>query len=87
MISNSGVGIHELMLLAIVAGGVLTITFFTTRRWLWSCGLVGCVLVAVANTPADPVSTIIVAVQLCGLYLLSAFTWNVTGKVVSSIET
>ena len=87
MITNSGIGTFELLLLAVVAGGILLITLFTSRRWLWSCGLVGCVAVAVANTPADPVSTIVVALQLCALYFLSAFAWNVVGRISPTNET
>ena len=77
MMTPGGIGITELMLVAIVAVGTFLITKFTSRRWLWACGLVGCVVVAAANTPADPISTILIAVQFCGLYLLSAFAWNV----------
>lgn len=87
MMTIGGIGFFELLLLAVVASGVFLIARFTSRRWLWSCGLVGCVAVAAVNTPADPLSTVIVAVQFCGLYVLSAFAWHNRGEVARPADT
>lgn len=75
--NGSGIGYNELLLLVGVAGVAFFITAMTTRRWLWTVGLVGCVAVGVINTPADPMSAIILATQCCGMYLLSGFAWNI----------
>jgi Sec-independent protein secretion pathway component TatC len=77
----AGIGAIELGILVSVAAVVLVVTSFTSKRWLWASGLVGCVAFAVAVTPADPMSTLLFAVPCCGLYVLSAFAWNATGKM------
>ncbi len=73
---TGSIGTLELALLAIVAIGAWPITYMVTKRWLWALGFVACVGMAIVNTPADPVSTLIVSSQACGLYVLSAWAWN-----------
>lgn len=70
------IGVLELALLAIVAVGACLTAHFVTKRWMWALGLIACVATAIVNTPADPVSTLIVSSQVCGLYILSAWAWN-----------
>lgn len=74
------IGALELALLAIVTIGACMITQFVTKRWLWALGFVACVAMAIVNTPADPISTLIVSSQACGLYILSAWAWNAFGR-------
>ncbi len=69
-------GTLELALLAIVTIGVCLITQLVTKRWLWALGLVACMGIAIVNTPADPISTLIVGVPACSLYILSAWAWQ-----------
>lgn len=74
------IGVLELVLLAAVTIGACLVAHFVTRRWLWALGLVACVATAIVNTPADPLSTLIVSSQVCGLYILSAWAWNSFGR-------
>jgi Sec-independent protein secretion pathway component TatC len=80
MMLLAGIGAIELGMLGVAAVAVFLLTSFTSQRWLWALGLVGCVALAVVTTPADPVSTLLVAVPCCGLYALSAFAWKAKGK-------
>lgn len=77
----ASVGVLELGILGVVAVAVLLVTSFTSKCWLWAVGLIGCIVLAVAITPADPWSTLIVGVPCCGLYALSAFAWSANGKM------
>ena len=70
------IGVLELALLAAVTVGACLVACFVTKRWLWALGLVACVATAIVNTPADPLSTLIVGSQVCGLYILSAWAWS-----------
>ena len=70
------ISVLVLALLAVVTIGACLVAHFLTRRWLWALGLVACVAVAIVNTPADPVSTLMVGWQVCGLYILSAWSWS-----------
>ena len=77
----AGIGAFELGILGLAAVAVLVVTAFTSKRWLWAVGLVGCIALAAASTPADPLSMLLVGVPCCGLYALSAFAWNANGKI------
>lgn len=79
MMFIGGIGVLELGILGIAAICALVFARRTAQRW-WALGLVACVAVAIINTPADPLSTFVVAAQCCGLYVLSAYAWHGSAK-------
>lgn len=81
----TGIGFLELALLGLTVVAATLVAYRTSRRW-WVAGFVACVAVAILNTPADPLSTLIVAVQCCTLYGFSAFAWRATGKTADAVD-
>ncbi|MEE8450705.1 MAG: hypothetical protein V3R99_02290, partial [Thermoguttaceae bacterium] len=69
--------IELLLLLPLIIVGVVLLAVAINRNlWPWILGYVVCAAVAVFCTPADPASTLIVAVPLCFVYTLILILWR-----------
>ena len=64
-----GIGIVELVLFLFVTACVLVGVVLTKRRWL--LGLPALFVVAMVFSPADPASTLLIAVPCCCIYSLA----------------
>jgi Sec-independent protein secretion pathway component TatC len=68
---NVGISIVELAILAVVVVGLLC-AGRTGRRWM--AGIVPIFVLAVVITPADPVSTLVVALPLTAAFVAGVFS-------------
>ena len=64
-----GIGFVELALFFLVTACVVVAVKLTKRRWLF--GLPAFFVVAMACSPADPASTLLIAVPCCCIYTLA----------------
>lgn len=89
---HTGVGPLELPLLLLATLAAVVLGLVVKNRWAWILGLLVCVGCAVLLTPPDPLSTMVVAVFLCGIYALTVFMWkgprrsNLDGQPASKPE-
>ena len=75
MITHTGP--FELLLLGAVGIPILVVVVCAWNRSSWRVGVVLLMAVSVAATPADPASMLLLAVPLCGLYVLGVLVWKV----------
>lgn len=66
-----GIGVNELVLLLLVTASALVGVKLTKRRWL--LGLPAMFVVAILFSPADPLSTLLIALPCCCIYSFALF--------------
>ncbi len=70
------VGPMEVIISAVVAVYVLVLTVLSRARWAWCLGFIACFALAAAVTPADPLTLLLIAVPMCGLYTVAVFAYK-----------
>ncbi|NQU23976.1 MAG: hypothetical protein HQ567_22055 [Candidatus Nealsonbacteria bacterium] len=74
--SLASVGSMELAALIVLGVPILLISMFCREGWGWILGFLVCMAAAAFLTPPDPLSMVVVAAPLCGVYGAIGLAWQ-----------